>query len=226
MLERTFSRLAEQNAGACTTANLDRYRQGMLAALADVANEVRPADAGRSFDAFVHGLGVRLGHRLGEEAARGPRFTPARFERHFKVDWVVPGIVLSGTCDRIDVSSDGRFVLVVDYKRSGRRLDQEGEVYLQIPLYALMAAKEIGAEAAGGAYLGVMAQVVDMRARADAPPYEQMKDAWLEPPEAWAARVENAVQGARDAVAGMRRGDLESPPEKCPRYCLHPLVWR
>ncbi len=158
VLERTFSRLAEQNAGACTTANLDRYRQGMLAALADVANEVRPADAGRSFDAFVHGLGVRLGHRLGEEAARGPRFTPARFERHFKVDWVVPGIVLSGTCDRIDVSSDGRFVLVVDYKRSGRRLDQEGEVYLQIPLYALMAAKEIGAEAAGGAYLGVMAQ--------------------------------------------------------------------
>lgn len=226
VLERTFSRLALQDAGACTAATLDRYREAMRTALAEVASEVRPADAGRAFEAFVHGLGVRLGHRLGEEAARGPRFTPARFERQFKVDWVVPGIIVSGTCDRIDVSHDGRFVIVVDYKRSGRRLDQEGEIYLQIPLYALMAAKELGAEAGGGAYLGVMKPVVDMRARADARPYDEMKDAWLESPEAWRERVDGALQGAREAVAAIRRGELAPPPEKCPPYCLHPLAWR
>ena len=33
-----------------------------------------------------------------------PAVHPARFEHRFKADWVVPGIVLSGTCDRIDLS--------------------------------------------------------------------------------------------------------------------------
>ncbi len=226
VLERTFTRMAAEGVGACTPAALDRYREAMLAALREQADEVRPPDAGRAFDAFVHALGVRLGHRLAEEARRGPRFVPTRFEHRFKVDWIVPGVILSGTCDRIDVSPDGRFVVAVDYKRSGRRLDQEGEVYLQIPLYALMAGRAFGAEPGGGAYLAVMNDRIDVRVRADAQPYDEVKDAWLESAEAWDARVAAAVSGARDAVARMRAGELAPPPDDCPRYCLHGLVWR
>jgi len=226
VLERTFTRMAAEGVGACVPAALDRYRQAMLAALQEQAIAVRPPDAGREFDAFVHALGVRLGHRLAEEARRGPRFVPTDFEHHFEVDWVVPGITLSGTFDRIDMSPDGRFVVVVDYKRSGRRLDQDGEVYLQIPLYALMAGRAFGAEPGGGAYLAVMNDGIDVRARLDARPYDQVKDAWLESAESWSDRVDAAVSGARDAVAKMRAGELAPPPDDCPRYCLHGLVWR
>ena len=109
VLERAFRCLADAGAGACTPAALPRYREAVRAALAEVAEELRPADSGRAFDAFVHNLGVRLDHRLTEEAERGPLFTPTRFEHKFKADWVVPGTVLSGTCDRIDCSPDGRF---------------------------------------------------------------------------------------------------------------------
>lgn len=226
VLERTFTRMAAEGVGACTPTALERYRRAMQTALQEQATEVRPPDAGREFDAFVHALGVRLGHRLAEEARRGPRFVPTDFEHHFKVDWIVPGITLSGTCDRIDVSPDGRFVVVVDYKRSGRRLDQDGEVYLQIPLYALMAGRAYGAEPGGGAYLAVMNDGIDVRARLDAQPYDQVKDAWLESPESWSDRIDGAVSGARDAVAKMRAGELAPPPDDCPRYCLHGLVWR
>ncbi len=226
VLERTFSRLAARGTGPCVPTMLNRYRDGMRTALAEVATEVRPADAGRAFDAFVHGLGVRLGHRLGEEAARGPRYVPTKFEHRFTDDGIVPGVTLSGTCDRIDRSPDGRFVVVVDYKRSGRRLDREGEVYLQIPLYALMAARALGAEPAGGAYQAVMKSEFDLRARADAPPYTEIGKNWLESPQDWRARVDGAVELAREAVAAMRRGELDPPPDDCPPYCQHGLVWR
>ena len=139
-------------------------------------------------------------------------FTPTRFEHRFKADWVVPGTVLWGTCDRIDCSPDGRFAFVLDYKRSGRRLDREGEVYLQIPLYALMAGRELGAEPAGGAYLGVMEPDVDLRARDDASPYTNTKKGWLEPPQEWSGRVEHAVALAGEAVAADARGELPAPP--------------
>jgi RecB family exonuclease len=226
VLEKTFSSLAAQGTGACTPASLGAYRAAMLTALGEVAADVRPADAGRAFDAFVHGLGVRLAHRLGEEATRGPRYVPTRFEQRLKNDDIVPGITISGTCDRVDVSQDGRFAFIVDYKRSGRRLDRDGEVYLQIPLYALMAAREVGAEPAGGAYLGVMKPEIDVRARADAPPYTTSGKDWLESPAEWRDRVDGAVRDAREAVAAMRRGELAPPPENCPRYCQHPLLWR
>jgi RecB family exonuclease len=226
VLERTFSRLAATGAGPCLPTTLDRYRDGMRKALAEVATEARPADAGRSFDAFVHSLGIRLGHRLGEEAARGPTYVPTEFERQLKDDGIVPGVTLSGTCDRIDRSPDGRFVVVVDYKRSGRRLDREGEVYLQIPLYALMAARALDAEPAGGAYQAVMKREFDLRARADAAPYTDTGKDWLESPQEWGARVDAAVELAREAVAAMRRGELHPPPDDCPPYCQHGLVWR
>ena len=227
VLERAFRRLARDGAGACTAAALPRYQEAVHTALAEVASEVRPADAGRTFDAFVHSLGIRLDHRLREEAERGPRFTPTRFEDQFEAEWVVPGVTLSGKCDRIDLSPDGRFAFVLDYKRSGRQLDKQGEVYLQIPLYALMAGRKLDAEPAGGAYLGVMKPDVDMRARDDAAPYTNTKKAWLEPPQEWGARVDEAVALAADAVAAMRRGELPPPPaEGCAWYCDHSVVWR
>jgi hypothetical protein len=71
-----------------------------------------------------------------------------------------------------------------------------------------------------------MNEGIDVRARLDARPYGQVKDAWLESAESWSDRVDAAVAGARDAVAKMRAGELAPPPDDCPRYCLHGLVWR
>ena len=85
-----------------------------------------------------------------------------RGQNHFD-DGIVPGVTLSGTCDRIDRSPDGRFVVVVDYKRSGRRLDREGEVYLQIPLYALVTSQAVNFEVdfwAWGTFSNTKSQLV------------------------------------------------------------------
>jgi len=227
VLERTFTGLEQQHVGACTRAALPRYLDAMHAALDEVEKELRPPDAGVAFTAFVHGLRIRLEHRLAEEAGRGPKFTPTRFEQRFKDDAVVPGVVLTGTCDRIDLSPDGRFVCVLDYKRSGRVLDKKGEVYLQIPLYALMAAREMHAEPGGGAYLGVNKKDIDLRARDDASPYAEFGKKWLESPEAWQTRLSDAVDLAGKTVEKMRSGELAPPPDDpCPPYCLHKLVWR
>jgi RecB family exonuclease len=227
VLERTFTELEKQHVGACTRAALPQYLEAMHTALDEVEKDLRPPDAGVAFRAFVHGLRIRLEHRLREEAVRGPRFKPTKFEEQFKDDVVVPGVVLTGKCDRIDLSPGGEFVCVVDYKRSGRALDKKGEVYLQIPLYALMAARKLGAEPGGGAYLGVNKKDIDVRARADASPYTEVGKKWLEPVADWHERLEAAVDLAAKTVAKMRSGELEPPPaEPCPPYCLHRLVWR
>ena len=64
VLERTFTGLEKQNVGPCTRAALPRYLEAMYAALDEVEQDLRPPDAGRAFDAFVHGLRIRLEHRL------------------------------------------------------------------------------------------------------------------------------------------------------------------
>ena len=214
VLERTFRAMADAGLGACTF-DARALPRAMRSALEAVAADVRPADAGRRFDAFVHGLGIRLDHRLAEEAGRHPRFAPARFEERFRTTGWSRAVTLSGTCDRIDLSADGRFAFVLDYKRSGRRLDKEGEVYLQIPLYAVMAGRALGAEPAGGAYIGVMKPEIDVRARSDAAPYADGKADWLESPGDWRrgwrrGRMRRPTSSPGFAPANLRRRPLRA----------------
>jgi RecB family exonuclease len=227
VLERAFKELDGRGIGACNHANLPAYLEAVEHAVDAVAGERRPPEAGRAYDAFVGTLRAKLRRRLTEEADRGPRFDPCRFELKLGDDDLVPGVHLSGTCDRVDRSDDGRWAFVVDYKRSGRALDKEGESYLQIPLYAAMAAREVGAEPAGGGYFGIAKARADWRARSDAQPYNRVaKEEWLEPPEVWEQRLGDARADAAGAIRAIRAGALAPPAGCTSHWCGHGLVWR
>jgi ATP-dependent helicase/nuclease subunit B len=227
VLERAFKELDGRGIGACNWENLPAYEEAVERAVDAVAGERRPPEAGRAYDTFVRTLRAKLRLRLHEEADRGPRFDPCRFELKLGDDDLAPGVHLSGTCDRVDRSDDGRWAFVVDYKRSGRALDKEGESYLQIPLYAAMAAREIGAEPAGGGYFGIAKARADWRARSDAQPYDRVAKAeWLEPPEVWEQRLVGARADAADAIRAIRAGELAPPAGCTSHWCGHGLVWR
>ncbi|OGW92116.1 MAG: hypothetical protein A3D28_03425 [Omnitrophica bacterium RIFCSPHIGHO2_02_FULL_63_14] len=76
-------------------------------------------------------------------------FVPTHFEWKFE-DLRVPSpggdILVGGTIDRIDVEKGGRRAVVIDYKRSGRKLNKDLEAGLefQLPVYVLAARRLLG----------------------------------------------------------------------------------
>jgi hypothetical protein len=228
VLERAFTALEARQVGACTAANLPAYVAEVDTALAGVRDELRPLAAGRAYEVFVARMRRYLERRLGEEAKREPRFVPASFEHRFADGAIVAGVELTGTADRIDRSPDGRFVVAIDYKRSGARFDDQKQFRLQLPLYAQMAANDLGAEPAGGFYVALTSAQIDGRVRNDAEPYAAGKPGWRMEPAAWQQLVDEARADAERAVAGIRDGRLIPVPANptCPRWCGHRLVWR
>ena len=225
VLERAYKEAF--GTGPCGPDTLDDYRAAVTRALLAVDLEQRPADAGRRHEAFVETLRRRLPLRLEQESLRSPLFAPAEFEISLSSGELVPGVTLTGHSDRVDRSTDGRWIAIVDYKRSGRKLDQKDTVHLQIPIYALMAARQLEAEPAGGAYLPILKGPADGTARHDAAPWASPPRGWLVEPEAWQARIDEAIEHARAAVAGIRGGTLSGPPLSCTApYCDHDSLWR
>jgi RecB family exonuclease len=224
VLERAVTSFGDAVA-PCNEANLPLYLRAVTTALADLAVTRRPAAAGRAYDAFVRRLGRHLERRMREDAARGPRFAPARLEQSFTDDSIVDGAQLVGKADRIDRSPDGRFVLAIDYKRSGASWD---DTRLQLPIYAVMAAHALGAEPAGGFYIGLTKASVSGRVRMDAGAYDAPRSAWLIDATEWQAAVDAAVERAATAIAGIRAGQLPPPPAHpaCAGWCGHRLVVR
>ncbi len=227
VLEKALSELAGGGVGACTTATLDAYLAAVDDKLALVADDRRPFDAGRIYEAFCARLQGHLHLRLAEDAAREPRLRPAEFEVGFRDETVVPGAVLTGKSDRLDISADGRYVVAIDYKRSLATFDEKGKVKLQLPLYSEMAARQRGAESAGGIYVAIRNPAADGRIRDDIDAYGNAPDKWLLTPDAWRDRVEIAIAEAARAIAAIRAGAVPAPPTNpCPPYCNHKFVWR
>ena len=227
VLEQALSALAENDVGACTSGTLTAYLTAVDGRLAIVADERRPFDAGRSYEAFCARLRGHLRRRLAEDAAREPRLRPTYFEDSFKDQTVVPGATLTGKSDRLDVSADGRYIVAIDYKRSTASFDEKGRAKLQLPLYAEMAARLHGAESAGGIYVAIRNKTADGRIRDDIDAYGNPPARWLLTAEEWRERVETAIAAAAGAIDEIRAGTILPPPFKeCPPYCDHRLVWR
>jgi ATP-dependent helicase/nuclease subunit B len=145
---------------------------------------------------------------------------------------------LHGKIDRVDVSADGK-ALVRDYKLSakvvaGKRLLREGR--LQLPLY-MHAVKGMGLEPIGGLYHPLAAT------RHDRPRgllVEEQKDDLIPggveahygtdfmPAEAIEAIVTEALDRAREIVAGIGAGRIERAPRdgRCPTWCGYAPICR
>jgi ATP-dependent helicase/DNAse subunit B len=114
-------------------------------------------------------------------------------------------VAIRGKIDRLDVTADGRAV-VVDYKYSNAqnlKARLESEDLLQAPLYLMAAQRQFGLTPAAMYYVGLKAKV---------------EYAEWEKPEDWEAQT---IRKTLEIVDEMRTGRIEiapADPDKC-RYC-------
>jgi hypothetical protein len=141
-----------------------------------------------------------------------------------------------GQIDRVDLSPDGRFGLVYDYKTGTRvwpaaKLAEEGKLQLQLYARALRDRWEV--EPLGGLYyqLGGSGDpkprgfVVGDRGDTDG--LDLTKTDRLDPEEV-RATVEEGVDSARRTAAAMRRGEIGRDPNRgeCPEWCRYQPICR
>ena len=120
------------------------------AAGSDVCARLRPAGAGAAYDALQERLRRHLGAMLERESRLGSGLVPTHFECAMEDDALVapaaPGVTVTGTVDRLDLSPAGA-VLVIDYKRTGSDFSATSDDVvrrLQLPLYGRMARRALG----------------------------------------------------------------------------------
>ena len=127
------------------------------------------------------------------------------------------GVRIKGRADRIDVGPQG--LVVIDYKRSTAsslaQIKTKGLVQLQ--LYAVAASRRLGLPVAGGLYRSLAGE--DDRGFV----LEGVSDGFkaLDTVDAAGMQqlLDEAVQTARDALSGMRAGNIE--PSPAPERCKH-----
>ncbi len=129
---------------------------------------------------------------------------------------------LRGSIDRVDRSHDGRSARVVDYKRSKSTVRDAGsslgETALQVPLYACIAARELGVVATG-AYVPTQARDVALETKTSARAVERMEELLAPPPGG--AGLNEIERRALSIVMSVRSGALAPVPaqeSEC-RYC-------
>lgn len=229
-LQRTYERMRDAGTGPCGPATLDGYRAVLDEVLPEVCAEVRPPGPAPAFDALQERLRRHLGAMLGREAELDSRLVPSHFEHSMEDPALVPGVTIAGTVDRLDLAEDGA-ALVVDYKRTGATFSAKGAVAtrLQLPLYGLMARRDLGLPAApaGGLYMGLLRPRVDGAVCDDVAGAPGVRRGLRVTRQEWDALAGEAVAAAREAVAGIRAGRLDAPdPGSCPHWCRCGDLWR
>jgi ATP-dependent helicase/DNAse subunit B len=144
-------------------------------------------------------------------------------------------LLVHGMIDRVDVTPDGRFALVYDYKTSskvtfGAKLAEEGK--LQLQLYARAIRDQWEIEPLGGLYYqlggpknpkprGFVAaddgtKGLDLTST-DVVDFERVEEI-----------VEEGVETARERAAAMRRGSIGRDPNRgeCPKWCTYQPICR
>ena len=156
------------------------------------------------------------------EVAFGTAAAPVELQRGLDLG----GFTVSGKIDRVDVDPFSARGIVHDYKlgRAHGARDIDTELRLQIPLYILALRDLVGIEPLGGIYRGLTGTreargLLRSESRADTVPGFKNAD-YLGEEEFW-AHVDTARERAREAVEGMRAGDVEHNPRQgeCPSWC-------
>lgn len=130
----------------------------------------------------------------------------------------IAGIHFAGRIDRIDATSDGRAVRVIDYKSGqGPTAKQRDRAVLQAWLYADKAAAELGADAVESGYLA-------LRRRQPAWTVVRTRDESAELAESARARAVDAARALRAGIVDPR----PDSPKSCQRcdaraLCRRPL---
>ena len=216
----------------------------LRARLEEVVEEVGASSADPVVD-LIRRRGARraVGSYLESAAASGSEFTPARFELEFGGDKepvdLGGGLLLAGKIDRVDVS--GGESIIVDYKTGkldagygARKAVAAGR--LQGGLYALAyAAIDPDRPPVASLYQRVAAQG-DLRPRGAVsrdcdPEREDLVRGDRIDPEAFAEALEEARTAAVEAIAAIRRGELEpTDPDNCAfgrgKGCAYPGICR
>jgi ATP-dependent helicase/DNAse subunit B len=143
---------------------------------------------------------------------------------------------LHGMIDRVDVTPDGRFGLVYDYKTSskvtaGAKLAERGK--LQLQLYARALRDQWGIEPLGGLYYQ-LGGTGDPRPRGFLAAVDEVTEGLeitrtdvIDPDEV-EATVAAGVETARERAAAMRRGEIGRDPNQgqCPTWCQYQPICR
>lgn len=112
-------------------------------------------------------------------------------------------LFVDGIIDRIDRSTDGRIARVIDYKTGKLPDKKEQQDALQLPFYAAVAQRALGAEE-------VRAQYIAVRQRGLVEESPSQPEAQVE----LAARAPEAAQRARRAVRALWEGDVAPRPTR------------
>ncbi len=121
-------------------------------------------------------------------------------------------LTLRGRIDRVDVSPDGSAVRAVDYKRRVTlpAIVELGATSIQVPLYALVAKRALGARTARGRYLSTVSPARNSSASFD--------DRFDELVREWIDGSTEATTFAIDRVVALREGDI-GPRPTAPKWC-------
>ena len=159
--------------------------------------------------------------------------TPTYFEYEFQ-DLILKGerreILLRGKIDRIDVDSDGKFCLVIDYKtgKSFKLRALENGTSLQLPLYIIAARKKLGLEPLGG-HLYVLAKAFSSgfhhqdhltRAGLSTRKWNHFSGKEFE------ELIGRSVRFAEKFADGIERAEIPVKPRDCVSYCPYSSLCR
>jgi len=132
-------------------------------------------------------------------------------------------VTISGRMDRLDLTADGRAV-VIDYKlgKSGppdMRQVREGLV-LQAPLYAIAAREVFGLAVAGAEYVSLKGERRTGMYQDAALAAKESSYNLVAAPDEFDRALETAAAAARECVRSIRRGEIRRDPrDDCPAQC-------
>jgi ATP-dependent helicase/DNAse subunit B len=223
--------------------DLGRWRKRAAELLAEVADKhgLR-ADRPLSRVALER-MRAQIERLLGRESRTETELRPALLEASFddredadRPTWRLGDLGLHGQIDRVDVTPDGRFGLVYDYKTgskvwAGAKLAEEGKLQLQLYARALRDQWEI--EPLGGLYYqlggagdpkprGFVAKDVEGTDALDLTRTDRLDLDSVE------ETLEAGVERAREKAAAMRRGEIDRKPnrDRCPDWCRYQAICR